>query len=103
MSEKDNRRLQRGMVVSDKMDKTVTVSIERTVRHPVYKKYIKKSSKVLAHDEKEICHVGDFVEIKEVRPMSKRKNWLVVKIVKEAKKGFTPAGKEETENGSEAI
>jgi small subunit ribosomal protein S17 len=104
MPEKNKRKTQIGMVISDKMDKTVTVAIERTVKHPMFKKYIKRTSKIFAHDEKEQCKIGDFVEIKEVRPISKNKNWLVVKVIKQAKKGFEPvAAEEEIKDGSESI
>lgn len=71
-----------GLVTSNKMDQTVTVMIERTVKHPLYKKYIKKSSKIHAHDADNKCQEGDFVKIAECRPMSKTKSWKVVEIVK---------------------
>ena len=73
-----------GIVFSDKMDKTVTVVVERLVKHPLYKKYIKRRTKLMAHDEKNECKKGDTVEIKEVRPLSKRKHWLVTRIIKRA-------------------
>ncbi|MEI7640356.1 MAG: 30S ribosomal protein S17 [bacterium] len=82
MSEKNKRKIVTGTVTSDKMDKTVTVAIQRLVKHVLYKKYIKRTTTMLAHDEKEECGIGDTVEIKEVRPMSKNKKWLVVKILK---------------------
>ena len=84
MAEKSNRRLMEGVVTSTKMSKTVAVLVERRVKHPVYKKYIKRSTKLLAHDEKNECGIGDLVEIKEVKPMSKRKNFMVTRIVKKA-------------------
>lgn len=71
-----------GTVVSDKMDKTVVVSIERLFQHPKYKKYVKRNKKYKAHDETNKCRVGDVVEIEETRPLSKEKRWRVVKIVK---------------------
>jgi SSU ribosomal protein S17P len=71
-----------GLVTSNKMDQTVTVLIERTVKHPLYKKYIKKSTKIHAHDADNKCHEGDFVKIAECRPISKTKSWKVVDIVK---------------------
>jgi small subunit ribosomal protein S17 len=71
-----------GVVVSDKMDKTVVVAVERHVQHPLYKKYIKRTKKYHAHDEKNECRVGDVVEIEETRPLSKTKRWRVVKIIK---------------------
>jgi small subunit ribosomal protein S17 len=73
-----------GRVVSDKMDKSVTVSIERLVKHPVYGKYIRRTSKVLAHDEDNACRPGDTVAITECRPISKNKSWRVVEVVQQA-------------------
>lgn len=73
-----------GRVVSNKMDKSVSVSIERLVRHPVYGKFIRRTTKVLAHDEANECKAGDTVAIVECRPISKRKAWRVVEIVKAA-------------------
>ena len=73
-----------GRVVSNKMDKGVSVAIERVVRHPVYRKYIRRTSKVLAHDENNACNEGDTVAIVECRPISKRKAWRVVEIVESA-------------------
>ena len=72
------RRVLTGKVVSDKMDKTVTVLVERRVMHPVYKKFIKRSKRFLAHDEDNSCSIGDTVSIIEAAPMSKRKRWKVV-------------------------
>lgn len=69
-----------GRVVSDKMNKTVTVLIERSVKHPMYGKYLVKSSKIKAHDENNECKVGDLVVIQETRPLSKTKSWKLVKI-----------------------
>ncbi|MCX7698696.1 MAG: 30S ribosomal protein S17 [Candidatus Goldbacteria bacterium] len=73
-----------GEVVSDKMDKTVKVVIVRRVKHPLVKKYINRTTKILAHNENNMAKVGDTVKIKEVRPISKRKRWLVVEIIKKA-------------------
>jgi len=72
------RRVLQGTVVSDKGDKTVTILVERRVMHPVYKKYIRKSKKYAAHDEKNACQLGQTVSIIECRPISKRKRWMVV-------------------------
>ncbi|MBW8268157.1 30S ribosomal protein S17 [Caldovatus aquaticus] len=72
------RRVLTGRVVSDKMDKTVTVLVERRVMHPLYKKFIKRSKKYAAHDEGNVCKEGDLVQIEECRPISRRKTWLVV-------------------------
>lgn len=77
------KRLQ-GTVTSDKMDKTVVVSVGTTKRHPVYGKVIKSFKKYMAHDEENACHVGDRVEILESRPMSRRKRWSVVEILERA-------------------
>ncbi|WP_439135121.1 30S ribosomal protein S17 [Pseudomaricurvus sp.] len=73
-----------GKVVSDKMDKTITVLIERRVKHPIYGKYVSKSSKLKAHDEKNECKAGDVVTIEESRPLSKSKSWALVKIEEHA-------------------
>ena len=73
-----------GKVVSNKMDKTVTVLIERRVKHPVYGKYVSKSSKIKAHDENNECNEGDLVTISESRPLSKTKSWVLVKIEERA-------------------
>jgi len=73
-----------GRVVSDKMDKTVSVAIERLIKHPMYGKYIRRTSKVLAHDESNECKAGDRVSISECRPKSKNKSWQVVNIVERA-------------------
>lgn len=72
------KRILEGEVVSDKMDKTITVLVERRFMHPLYKKYVKKSSKYAAHDENNACKVGDNVQIIECRPISKRKTWTVL-------------------------
>ena len=72
------KRVLQGVVVSDKMDKSVVVRVERRVMHPVYKKYIKRSAKYTAHDESNLCKVGDVVQIIESRPLSKTKSWVVV-------------------------
>ena len=74
-----------GIVVSDKMDKTITVAIERKVPHPIYKKYFKKTTKLMAHDEKSESGIGDKVKIMETRPLSKNKRWRLVEVVEKAK------------------
>lgn len=79
------RKTQVGKVVSDKMDKTVVVAIEDSVRHPIYKKIIKRTIKFKAHDEKNECKIGDKVRIMETRPLSKDKRWRLVEIVEKAK------------------
>lgn len=71
-----------GTVVSDKMNKTIVVQIERKVKHPLYGKYVKKFSKMYAHDEDNACKIGDLVVIKQSRPLSKTKRWMLVEILK---------------------
>ena len=78
------RRTLTGRVVSDKMDKTVSVAIERLIKHPMYGKYIRRTSKVLAHDERNECKAGDRVTISECRPKSKNKAWQVVDVIERA-------------------
>jgi small subunit ribosomal protein S17 len=77
-------RIQTGSVVSDKMDKSATVLIERRVKHPVYGKFMKKSTKLHIHDENNECGIGDTVQITECRPISKTKSWKLVKVVEKA-------------------
>ena len=77
-------RILSGKVVSDKMNKTITVLIERRVKHPIYGKYVKRSTKVRAHDEQNECTLGDLVDIQESRPLSKTKSWKLLKIVEKA-------------------
>ncbi|HEX6993834.1 MAG TPA: 30S ribosomal protein S17 [Gammaproteobacteria bacterium] len=74
-----------GRVVSDKMNKSVTVAVERLIKHPVYGKYIRRTTKIMAHDEDNACRTGDTVAIAECRPLSKRKSWRVVEIVSRAR------------------
>ena len=81
---REQRKQLEGIVVSDKMDKTITVLIERRVKHELYGKYLTKSSKLKAHDENNECSIGDMVTIKETRPMSKSKTWALVKIEERA-------------------
>ena len=85
MSERNLRKTRVGKVVSDKMDKTVVVAIEDNVKHPLYKKIIKNTIRLKAHDENNSCGIGDRVLIMETRPLSKDKNWRVVEIVEKAK------------------
>ncbi len=85
MLERNNRKSRVGKVVSDKMDKTIVVAIEDSVRHPLYGKTIKRTSKFKAHDEKNECAIGDIVRIMETRPLSKQKNWRLIQIVEKAK------------------
>ena len=84
--EKRNLRKERiGIVTSDKMDKSVVVAVERKEKHPKYGKFVKKTSKFVAHDEKNDCNIGDTVKIMESRPLSKIKNWRLVEILERAK------------------
>jgi len=85
METKSNRKTRIGEVISTKMDKSIVVAIERQVSPPIYRKYFKKTTKLMAHDEKNDCHVGDIVKIEETRPLSKRKKWRLVEIVERAK------------------
>ncbi len=84
-TERGRRQVLAGTVVSDKMDKTVTIKVERTVMHPLYKRFMKKSQKYVAHDETNDCNIGDRVVITACRPLSKRKRWRVTEIVERAK------------------
>lgn len=79
------RKERQGVVSSDKMDKTVTVSIQWKEKHPIYGKFVSKTKKYHAHDEKNECHIGDTVRIMETRPLSKSKRWRVIEIVEKAK------------------
>ena len=85
MSERNLRKTRVGKVVSDKMDKTIVVAIEDNVRHPLYKKIIKRTYKLKAHDENNACRIGDKVEVMETRPLSKDKRWRLVEIIEKAK------------------
>jgi len=88
MSEVENNtaRTISGKVVSDKMDKSITVLVERRVKHPIYGKYVKRSTKLHAHDENNECNIGDVVTIQETRPLSKTKSWKLVTVVEKAAK-----------------
>lgn len=81
-----NRTLQ-GRVISDQMDKTVTVLVERRVKHPVYGKFMRRSTKVHAHDENNECRTGDVVQVEQCRPLSKSKSWRLVQVVERAAQG----------------
>ena len=84
-TERTNRKVRTGVVVSEKMDKTVLVQIDRKVRHPLYQKTVRRSNKLAAHDESNDAHVGDTVRVMETRPLSKSKRWRVVEVVERAK------------------
>jgi len=79
------RKTRIGVVTSNKMNKTITVAVERKVKHPIYGKFVKKTTKFHAHDEKQECTIGDVVKIMETRPLSKTKRWRLVEVVEKAK------------------
>ena len=79
------RKIRVGEVVSDKMDKTITVAVKRRVKHPVYGKYISRTTKLMVHDDKNECHEGDTVKVMETRPLSRNKRWRLVEIVEKRK------------------
>ena len=84
----ENRNLRKervGLVVSNKMDKSIVITVERKVKHPIYGKFVKATSKFMAHDETNDCNIGDTVKIMEIRPMSKNKCWRLVEIIERAK------------------
>lgn len=83
--ERKLRKTRTGKVVSNKMDKTIVVAIVDNVKHPLYKKIIKRTMKLKAHDENNECNIGDFVEVMETRPLSKDKRWRLVQIIEKAK------------------
>jgi len=83
--ERNLRKFRKGVVTSNKMNKSITVVVERREKHPIYGKFIKKSNKFIAHDEKDECNVGDTVRITETRPLSKLKRWRLVEIIERAK------------------
>ncbi len=85
MTEKTLRKQRVGVVSSNKMDKSITIVVERKLRHPIYGKFVKKTKKFVAHDEKNECNEGDTVRIMETRPLSKRKRWRLVEIIERAK------------------
>ena len=83
--ERNFRKVREGVVVSDKMTKSIVVEVERKVKHPKYGKFLKKTSRFMAHDENEESHIGDTVRIMETRPLSKNKRWRLVQIIERAK------------------
>jgi len=85
MAEKTLRKQRVGVVSSNKMDKSITIVVERKLRHPIYGKFVKKTKKFVAHDEKNECNEGDTVRIMETRPLSKRKRWRLMEIIERAK------------------
>ena len=85
METRNLRKERIGQVVSNKMEKSIVVSVQRRVKHPMYGKFIRKTTKVMAHDAKNECGIGDMVKIMETRPLSKRKRWRLVEIIEKAK------------------
>ncbi len=85
MEARNLRKERVGIVTSNKMDKTITVAVERREKHPIYGKFVKKTSKFAAHDEKNDCGIGDTVKIMETRPLSKNKRWRLVEVIERAK------------------
>jgi small subunit ribosomal protein S17 len=85
MEERNLRKERIGVVVSNKMDKTIVVTVKRKVMHPIYGKFVNKTSKFYAHDDQNTCNVGDTVKIMETRPLSKQKNWRLVEIIERVK------------------
>ncbi len=79
------RKIRQGKVISDKMDKSIVVVVERKVKHPIYGKYMKKTSRFMVHDEENQCGIGDTVRIMETRPLSKRKRWRLLEVLEKAK------------------
>ncbi|MBN2029838.1 30S ribosomal protein S17 [bacterium] len=84
MTERSRRKVVLGKVISNRLEKTITVLVERRIRHPLYGKYVTKSSKFMAHDQDNTCQIGDMVRIMETRPLSRCKRWRLVEIVKKA-------------------
>ena len=84
MSNRGQRKERQGIVISAKMDKSITVAVDRLVRHPLYKKVVRRTKKLHAHDEENTCKLGDLVRIRETRPLSKTKCWKLIEIVKRA-------------------
>ncbi len=85
MAERKVRKTRIGVVASNKMDKSITVLVERKLKHPIYGKFVKRRKKFMVHDDKNACSVGDLVKIMEIRPLSRRKRWRLVEILEKAK------------------
>jgi small subunit ribosomal protein S17 len=85
MADRNLRKTRVGRVVSDKMDKTIVVAVEDSIKHPLYKKIVKRTYKLKAHDENNECGIGDIVRVMETRPLSKEKRWRLVKIIEKAR------------------
>ena len=82
---RNTRRERVGVVVSSKMDKSITISVKQKIKHPIYGKFVNKTARFMAHDEENTCNVGDTVKISETRPLSKNKRWRVIEIIERAK------------------
>ena len=85
MEERNLRKVRIGKVVSNKMDKSITITVDRKVKHPLYGKFVQKTTKLMAHDENNECGIGDTVKVMETRPLSKNKRWRLVEIIAKAK------------------
>lgn len=85
MEERNKRKVREGLVTSNKMDKTIVISVERRLKHAKYGKFLKRTTKLMAHDEKNECNIGDKVRVMETRPLSKSKRWRLVEIIERAK------------------
>lgn len=85
MEERNKRKVREGLVISNKMDKSIVISVERKLKHPKYGKFLKRTTKLMAHDENNECGIGDLVRIMETRPLSKSKRWRLVEIIEKAK------------------
>ena len=85
MEERNLRKTRVGVVSSNKMEKSISIKVERKFRHPIYGKFIMKTKKLMAHDEQNECHIGDIVRIMETRPLSKKKSWRLVEVIERAK------------------
>jgi len=92
MDSRNRRKVRKGVVVSDRMDKTIVIRCERVFRHSLYGKQVKRSDKVIVHDEENRCRVGDMVTVVETRPLSRRKRWRVEAVVSTAESGAPTAG-----------
>ncbi|MDR3047159.1 MAG: 30S ribosomal protein S17 [Bacteroidales bacterium] len=85
MERNNNRKIREGVVTSNKMEKSIVVSVERRLKHPMYGKFLRRTTKLMAHDEKNECNIGDRVKVMETRPLSKNKCWRLVEILEKAK------------------
>ncbi len=84
MKERGHRKNRVGRVLSNKMEKTVTIAVERTVKHPMYGRYVRRTTKLTVHDEEQTCRIGDIVRVTETRPLSKKKRWRLTEVIQRA-------------------